>query len=151
MSEITVTVWVHEPNKSEINAKRTARLSPMEDADVIQYFLPDGWYLSENQVGEPLLVNPDGKVADVIPIGNRMAAITDDGISWLSRTGTTTGRFIKEAREREGLSIRKLAARAGISINTLSLIEGGKSVPRADILRKIANALGYTMDELWPE
>ena len=28
---------------------------------------------------------------------------------------------------------------------------GGKSAPRADILRKIANALGCSMDELWPD
>ena len=29
--------------------------------------------------------------------------------------------------------------------------QGGKSAPRADILRKIANALGCSMDELWPD
>lgn len=147
----TVTIWVYEPNKFELNSQKTALLYPIEDAEAVQYDLPEGWRIAENQLGDPLLVSPAGKGARIVPIGSGMAAITADGITWLRKTGVTTGQHIKEARESAGLSIRELAAKAGVAVNTISLIEGGKSVPRADILRKIANALGRSMDELWPE
>lgn len=147
----TVTIWVYEPNKFELNARKAAHLYPVEDADAVQYDLPEGWSVAENQLGDPLLVSPAGKGASIVPVGSGMAAITSDGITWLHKTGAKTGQQIKEARESAGLTIRELAAKAGVAVNTISLIEGGKSVPRADILRKIANALGRSMDELWPE
>ena len=147
----TVTIWAYEPNKSELNARKAAHLHPVEDAEAIQYDLPKGWHLAENEAGANILLDPAGRGADVVPIGSGMAAITADGITWLHKTGTKTGQQIKEAREAAGLTIRELAAKAGVAVNTVSLIEGGKSVPRADILRKIANALGRSMDELWPE
>ena len=146
----TITIWIHEPNWTELNARKSAHLYPVEDAEAVQYDLPDGWYIAENHYGSPLLVSPDGLGAEIIPIDNGMAAITGNGITWLHKTGDTTGRHVKEARENAGMSMRELASKAGISVNTISLIEGGKSVPRADILRKIANALGRSMDELWP-
>ena len=148
---MNITIWVLEPNKFELNAKKSAHLYPVEDAEALQYDLPEGWRLAENEAGTNILIDPAGRGADVVPIGSGMAAITADGITWLRKTGATTGQHIKEARESAGLSIRDLAAKAGVAVNTISLIEGGKSVPRADILRKIANALGRSMDELWPE
>lgn len=148
---MSITIWVIEPNKFELNAKKSAHLYPVEDAEALQYDLPEGWRLAENEAGTNILIDPAGRGADVVPIGSGMAAITSDGITWLHKTGAKTGQQIKEARESAGLTIRELAAKAGVAVNTVSLIEGGKSVPRADILRKIANALGRSMDELWPE
>ena len=148
---MSITILVLEPNKFELNAKKSAHLYPVEDAEALQYDLPEGWRLAENEAGTNILIDPAGWGADVVPIGSGMAAITSDGITWLHKTGAKTGQQIKEARESAGLTIRELAAKAGVAVNTVSLIEGGKSVPRADILRKIANALGRSMDELWPE
>ncbi|WP_418668175.1 helix-turn-helix transcriptional regulator [Allofournierella sp.] len=57
---------------------------------------------------------------------------------------------IKAAREAAGLTVRELAAVAKINKNTLCAIETGKTIPRADTLRRIADGLGKTLDELWP-
>ncbi len=39
------------------------------------------------------------------------------------------GRKLRELRNRNGLSLRALADRSGLNINTLSLVENGKSSP----------------------
>lgn len=57
---------------------------------------------------------------------------------------------IKAARERAGYSVRAFSELAGCAPSTLQDIESGKKIPRADTLRKIADALGCTMDSLWP-
>ena len=57
---------------------------------------------------------------------------------------------IKATRERAGYSIRTFSKLAGCSPSTLQDIENGRKIPRADTLRRIADALGCTMDSLWP-
>lgn len=66
------------------------------------------------------------------------------------KTSTVEISPIKKAREAAGFTVRELAAEARISKTTLSQIETGQSVPRADTLRTLADILGKTMDELWP-
>ena len=51
------------------------------------------------------------------------------------------GERIREIRLSRSLSIRELAAQAGISVNALSLIENGKTSPSVNTLQKIARAL----------
>ena len=43
--------------------------------------------------------------------------------------GDKVGARIREIRTRYHLSLRKLAERSGLNINTLSLVENGKSSP----------------------
>lgn len=57
---------------------------------------------------------------------------------------------IKSMREKSGLTVRELAARVGVQPMTISNAENGRIIPRADTLRKIADELDVTMDELWP-
>ncbi len=57
---------------------------------------------------------------------------------------------IKQARIRAGLTIRGIAEAVGVAPSTITAIEGGKKVPRADTLRKIADVTGVSMDKLWP-
>ena len=57
---------------------------------------------------------------------------------------------IKAARERAGYSVRAFSELAGCAPSTHQDIEGGRKIPRADTLRRIADALGCTMDSLWP-
>lgn len=45
---------------------------------------------------------------------------------------------------------RVIAARAGISESHLSLISHGKRIPTIVIARRVAAALGTTVDALWP-
>jgi len=52
------------------------------------------------------------------------------------------GRQVKDARERQGLSLRALAARSGVSINAISRIERGETSPTVVSLRRLAAALG---------
>lgn len=57
---------------------------------------------------------------------------------------------IKQARIRAGFTIRGIAEAVGVAPSTITAIEGGKKVPRADTLRKIADVTGVSMDKLWP-
>lgn len=56
-----------------------------------------------------------------------------------------------DARKAAGLSIRKLAEVTGLSVSTIQSIENGTKMPRADTLKKIADACGVSVLEIWPE
>ncbi len=51
-------------------------------------------------------------------------------------------RKLRELRSKQGLSLRSLAERSGLNVNTLSLIENGKSSPSVSTLQQLASALG---------
>jgi len=51
------------------------------------------------------------------------------------------GRKLRELRTKQGLSLRALADRSGLNINTLSLVENGKSSPSVGTLQQLAQAL----------
>ena len=52
------------------------------------------------------------------------------------------GLRLQELRERNGLSLRALADKSGVSPNTVSLIERGLSSPSIDTLQRLAVGLG---------
>lgn len=59
------------------------------------------------------------------------------------------GEYLKQLRERNGLTINQLAALAGISGSQISRIENGvRGVPKPATLRKIAEATDVTYEEL---
>ena len=51
------------------------------------------------------------------------------------------GRRLRELRSDRGLSIRALAEKSGLNVNTISLIENGKTSPSVSTLQQIATAL----------
>lgn len=51
------------------------------------------------------------------------------------------GNRLRQLREERGLSIRALAEKSGLNVNTLSLIENNKTSPSVSTLQQIANAL----------
>lgn len=51
------------------------------------------------------------------------------------------GRHLRELRTESGLSIRALAEQSGLNVNTLSLIENGKTSPSVSTLQQLASAL----------
>lgn len=59
------------------------------------------------------------------------------------------GRRIVAIRRERGLIQADLARAAGISRSSLCDFELGRSLPSADLLEQLADALGLTMDELW--
>ncbi|OGO38613.1 MAG: hypothetical protein A2Z03_10680 [Chloroflexi bacterium RBG_16_56_8] len=56
-------------------------------------------------------------------------------------TEVNVGRRLKELRSEHELTIRELADKSGLAINTLSLIENGKTSPSVSTLQQIAAAL----------
>lgn len=52
------------------------------------------------------------------------------------------GSQLRELRTRRGLSIRALAEASGLNVNTLSLIENGKTSPSVSTLQLLASSLG---------
>lgn len=53
-------------------------------------------------------------------------------------------------REQRGLTLQALAGRCGVTRQMLSMIERGKAKASADLLAKLAGALGCDMDDLLP-
>lgn len=51
------------------------------------------------------------------------------------------GRKLRELRNQRGLSLRALAERSGLNVNTLSLVENWKSSPSVSTLQQLAQAL----------
>ena len=61
----------------------------------------------------------------------------------------TLGQHIKELRGEKDLSLREFAKKlGGLSASFLSDIELGRRFPSDEILRKMAHALGTTVDDL---
>ena len=54
---------------------------------------------------------------------------------------TCVGRCLRTLREERGYSLRELADESGVSVNTISLIENGRSTPSVTTLQKISVAL----------
>lgn len=59
------------------------------------------------------------------------------------------GPRLKDIRERQGLSQRKLARKSGVSNATISLIEHGRTDPSMGLLRRILDALGISFAEFF--
>lgn len=55
---------------------------------------------------------------------------------------------VKELRNRRGLSQELLAENSGLGIRTIQRIENGETAPRGDTLRRLANALDTSPDEI---
>jgi transcriptional regulator with XRE-family HTH domain len=55
------------------------------------------------------------------------------------------GRRLRELRIEKGISIRALAERSGLNVNTLSFIENGKTSPSVSTLQQVATALDLPM------
>ena len=146
---MTATIYIWRAGYNDINTHDTALLRPFEDAQPALYDLPAGWTVEQNEAGEDMIFTDKQKGCDLIVQGSGVAAVSADGIVWLRRTGSHRGDALKLARESAGMSMRQLAEKAGVSVNTVSLIEAGQSCPRADVLAALAKALGTTMDAIW--
>ena len=59
------------------------------------------------------------------------------------------GRKLKELRHKLGFSLRSLAERSGLNVNTLSLIENGKSSPSVSTLQQLALALNVPISSFF--
>lgn len=58
---------------------------------------------------------------------------------------------LKTLRDRRGLTLRDLAEASGLSVNTISLIQRGKSSPTIGTLHKLATALGVSVADFVEE
>lgn len=58
------------------------------------------------------------------------------------------GKAIRELREKRGLSLRTFAPKAGVTFNTLSLIERGEANPTWETVKGISAALGVPVSTL---
>ena len=67
----------------------------------------------------------------------------------MSKRKSTIGKNIKKYREKLGISQDKLSKLAGITLHTITKIECGATPdPRIETVKKIADALGVSVDEL---
>jgi transcriptional regulator with XRE-family HTH domain len=61
------------------------------------------------------------------------------------------GARIRSLRERQGLSLRVLAKRCGLSVNAISRIERGENSPTVSSLHMLASALGVPITRFFEE
>ena len=67
----------------------------------------------------------------------------------MSKEISTIAKNIKKYREKKGISQDKLSKLAGITLHTITKIESGATPdPRIETVKKIANALGVSVDDL---
>lgn len=59
---------------------------------------------------------------------------------------TTIADRIRELRKQNGFTQRDLAERSGVSRRTIQALEAGTVSPRLDLLEKLAEAMGYTVN-----
>lgn len=146
---MTVTIYIWRAGYNDALHHDTALLHQYEDAQPAIFDLPEGWTITQNETGANMICNDRGEGCELIVHGSGVAAVSSSGIVWLRRTGEKRGDALKLARESAGMSMRQLAEKAGVAVNTVSLIESGQSCPRADVLAALAKALDTTMDAIW--
>ena len=61
------------------------------------------------------------------------------------------GKRLRMIRTNRGFSMRTLADRSGLNINTLSLIENGKTSPSVSTLQLLATALDVTLSSFFAQ
>jgi len=61
----------------------------------------------------------------------------------------SSGRRIRDARERAGLSLKQLAEKVGRTAPYLSDIERGNRRGTYETVSRIADALGLKVDDIW--
>jgi DNA-binding XRE family transcriptional regulator len=67
----------------------------------------------------------------------------------MSKEMSTIAKNIKKYRAKLGISQDKLSKLAGITLHTITKIESGATPdPRIETVKKIANALGVSIDDL---
>lgn len=81
----------------------------------------------------------------VTPINTRMrrarVSETVSAVQSAAMPHVNVGHRLRELRTRQGLSSRSLAQMSGLNVNTLSLIENGRSSPSVNTLQQLAVAL----------
>ena len=69
--------------------------------------------------------------------------------SEISDSAIDVGARLRTLRTGAGLSIRALAEMSGLNVNTLSLIQNGKTSPSVSTLQQLASALGLPVTEFF--
>lgn len=72
--------------------------------------------------------------------------ISMDGGADGANIGANVGSEMRQLRKARSLTLKQLSASTGVSLSHLSAIERGSSSPSIDILAKIAQTLGVTLD-----
>ena len=72
-------------------------------------------------------------------------------IKWLTNIGGDYLTAIKTLREKNKLTQISLATALGVKQSTVAMWENGENKPRADKLKKLAEILNCTVDELLRE
>lgn len=77
-----------------------------------------------------------------IDISEEVSSIEDAHLpAGIHHTELAVGLKIRELRNQRRLPMRRLAEMSGLSVNTLSLVENGKSSPSVSTLQRLASAL----------
>lgn len=115
-----------------------------------QLALPPAFDLNDFEIN---INTSDGQYA--IP-WDRIRILTDDEfakemVAAAEENSKSVGRRIKTLRERQNLTAKKLAERAGIAAQTITRIEKGQTDLSFGILKRILTAMGYSLSDLATE
>lgn len=147
-----VTIEYQEPCVSDYYLNH---ISAMQSKTILSGMEKFHTLANERVVKMPSKLYPQGKaVLDVMtaivaasgkyPIAKTRIADLHE-FELLARATISTcwreGNMLKVVRNLEGISLQKLAEKSGVSKNTIFRIENNQSIPRIDVLRKLADAL----------
>lgn len=147
-----VTIEYQEPCVSDYYLNH---ISAMQSKTILSGMEKFHTLANERVVKIPSKLYPQGKaVLDVMtaivaasgkyPIAKtRIADLHEFELLARATIGTCwrEGNMLKVVRNLEGISLQKLAEKSGVSKNTIFRIENNQSIPRIDVLRKLADAL----------
>jgi len=88
-----------------------------------------------------MMASSPPKLSHKEEIGPKTSGLVPGKETGGSSSGNIVGIKIREIRSTRRLSLRRLAQRSGLNINTLSLVENGKSSPSVSTLQQLAVAL----------
>ncbi len=94
---------------------------------------------------------PDGKNETTITFPYEIQGVNGSGGTSCCSSEVMVGDRVRSLRHEQGLSIRSLAEKCGLSMNTLSLIENNRTSPSVHTLNLLATGLGVPLVTLFEQ
>lgn len=102
--------------------------------------------MTNEQVVEFIASHDDVKNVDITCLGEYKDILEERGEASRYINRKRIGQLIADARRKQGLTLRKLAERSGVSYQNITKIENGRYNVSIDILGKLCRALGLKID-----
>lgn len=149
---VSIDFLLSDAEANEENGERNSfslRLKELRvAAGYTQQSFADAFGVAQSTVGNWEAGRRETELETLLKIAD-FFGVSLDYLAGVSEKGTSSERLrIKEARQRAGLLQKDIAEQLGIASNTFHGYESGKHTPTPQMLRRIADICGVTVDYL---